>query len=184
MKHFSLKKVITNSFTSIILAFSLLTANTLPVYASEAAEYDIYEDIAEREELGAEISIFRDNNGNIMGYFEPYSDINPAPNVTPRASANINWTINSYTYSKSEVTRYFGAGQKISLNISQSPSGAGYVGYLGLYDVSAGTSSFPSSTITTNGWNGTFSPAYSANFQLAIHNASPYTITYSGSYSW
>ncbi len=169
---------------SFVMIVALALVNSFPVFASEVEKYDINKEIAERESLGAEISVFTDANGNIMGYFEPYSDINPAPDIMPHASANINWTIGANTYSKSEVTRYFGAGQRISLNISQSPSGAGYVGYLGLYDVSAGTSDFPPNTVTTNGWNGTFSPGYSGNFQFAIHNASPYTITYTGSYSW
>lgn len=169
---------------SFVLILALVLVNTFPIFASEVEEYDINKEIAEREALGAEISVFTDANGNIMGFFEPYSDINPAPVVMPCASANINWTINPNTRSKSDVTRYFGAGQRISLNITQSPSGAGYAGYLGLYDVLAGTWDFPSKTITTNGWNGTFTPGYSANFQFAIYNASPYAITYSGSYSW
>ena len=107
MKHMLSIKSGKYGFALFILIFALAFVNTFPVFASEVTEYDINKEISEREALGAEISVFRDVNGNIMGYFEPYSDINPATEIMSRASANINWTINPYTYSKSDVTRYF-----------------------------------------------------------------------------
>lgn len=53
---------------SFVLILALVLVNTFPIFASEVEEYDINKEIAEREALGAEISVFTDANGNIMGF--------------------------------------------------------------------------------------------------------------------
>lgn len=182
-RNFKIKNL-TRYLVANVLFLGMLLSNTLSTYASETTEYDINQEIAERESLGAEIYKFVDDDRSIIAYFEPYSEINPAPVITPRASSAIDWVTDANTTYISNVTRYFGQDQKIHLNISQSPSGAGMVGYIGLYDVAQNKLSMLYNFPTANGFEGTLTPSYSGNFQLAIENASSSTITYKGTYSW
>lgn len=77
----------------------------------------------------------------------------------------------------------FVKGDEINVSISQSPSGAGMVSYLGLYDVDTGSAGFPSATLSTNGWStGVIVVGHSGHFSLAIKNLSSRTITYTGRY--
>ena len=124
-----------------------------------------------------------DENGDFMGYYEPYSEHNPEPMIMPRYASNVNWTIKAgrYDYGVNQYT--LGAGMKMNVNISQSRTGTSYLTF---QNRTSNSSLRFTNTKVTNGWNGTitFGPSVStALYSFGIENASANTITYTGTYS-
>lgn len=165
----------------LFLAMILMLGSLQMVYA-QGNDLDLKSEIAKRRSLGAEVYEIQDSNGTIIAYYEPYSDINPAPVETRKIAFSINWPTskNSDIWSNRNISLL--KGDKIDLNISQSPSGPGYSGYIGLRNNDNGSLEY--TAVSTTGWNGTITAGYNGHFSLAIRNASVYPITYSGTYSY
>lgn len=166
---------------ALFLIMSLMLGSIQMVYAQES-DSGLRSEIAAKRAMGAEIYEIEDSNGTILGYYEPYSETNPSPAASTNIAYSINWSApkNTDTWSDRNVSML--KGDKMSFNISQNPSGPGYSGYIGLRNNDNGT--FGYTKVSTNGWNGTITAGFNGHFSLAIRNASVYTITYSGTYSF
>lgn len=167
---------------SVMMALVLLTTNTVTIMAQENKD-SIVDEIRKKKEAGLEVYELVDENGDIKGYYEPYSDANPEP-VTPRYRAGVNWTIPAKTANFGTNEFGLGAGSKIEVNISQSRTG---ISYIRLLNAKTYESIKLVITETNNGWYGTinFGPSSipTAVYAFGIGNASDYSITYTGTYT-
>ena len=180
MQRKSGKQKLTKMILALLMSVFVLMENT-PVVLAEGNS--CYAEYLAKKAAGVEIYEIVREDGVFMGYFEPYSETNPAP-TQARTSSNIDWELPANTHTCGVNTYYLTEDTRINVSITQSPSGAGYAGYLGLKDADTGYFSFYDGTISTNGWNGTLVVAYDGNFSFAIMNASNYSIRYTGSYSF
>ena len=172
-------KQVRRSVKQILFSLTLVMVffiNIHPVMAQEISNESknaIWNEFEEKRENGLEVYELLDDNGNFMGYYEPYSETNPEPVKTARYTANINWEIPAGKYSYGENQYTLSSGSKIQVSISQSQTGTSYL-----------TFRF-TNTKVTNGWKGTvvLGNISSAVYSFGIENASSVTITYTGSYS-
>ena len=170
------------SVVAIIVLFSSGVQLVAAQEVNNNFEDFIFCEYEEKKEDGLEVYALLDENGKFMGYYEPYSEVNPQPMKGQRYTANINWTISSgtYAYGDNQYTR--SAGMKIQVNISQSRTGTSYLTF---HNRTSNSSVRFTNTKVTNGWNGTLTlhGIDTAVYSFGIENASSNTITYSGSYS-
>lgn len=148
---------------------------------AQEEEGSAMQEYLEKVAAGVEIYPLTDENGVMLGYYEPNGEAE-ADAVIPRYATNINWTIGSYHYGQGENVYTLTDGDKIYVNIAQSVSGTSYIG---LYNTSAEKLTVFNNTKTTNGWNGTITlvDVSKGTYGFAISNQSGSTITYSGYYS-
>lgn len=173
-----LQKLVTITL-SVMLVLSALITNVQAVSAAEIHELSLESEMALKKASGEEVYEILDDNGDIMGYYLP----GYVSDQSRSGSYNVNWTIPESRYAWGRQSFSFVKGDEINVSISQSPSGAGMVSYLGLYDVDTGSAGFPSATLSTNGWStGVIVVGHSGHFSLAIKNLSSRTITYTGRY--
>ena len=153
-----------------------------PIVGLSEVIVDIVETGATLRENGLEVYELLDDNGNFMGYYEPYSETNPEPVKTARYTANINWEIPAGKYSYGENQYTLSSGSKIQVSISQSQTGTSYLTF---QNRTSNSSLRFTNTKVTNGWKGTvvLGNISSAVYSFGIENASSVTITYTGSYS-
>ena len=149
---------------------------------SNESKNAIWNEFEEKRENGLEVYELLDDNGNFMGYYEPYSETNPEPVKTARYTANINWEIPAGKYSYGENQYTLSSGSKIQVSISQSQTGTSYLTF---QNRTSNSSLRFTNTKVTNGWKGTvvLGNISSAVYSFGIENASSVTITYTGSYS-
>lgn len=125
-----------------------------------------------------------DESGKIVGYYEPYSESNPAPNkeIMPLYTSRINWTIGANQYGYGDNRYTIGKGDTMTIDISQSVSGKSVLRF---ENHTAGKGLIFLSTETTDGWYGTivFGDIETAVYSFGILNQSESTITYTGNYS-
>ena len=153
-------KQVRRSVKQILFSLTLVMVffiNIHPVMAQEISNESknaIWNEFEEKRENGLEVYELLDDNGNFMGYYEPYSETNPEPVKTARYTANINWEIPAGKYSYGENQYTLSSGSKIQVSISQRWKGTVVLGNIS-----------------------------SAVYSFGIENASSVTITYTGSYS-
>lgn len=113
-------------------------------------------DFEQKKAAGMDVYELIDDNGNIIGYFEPYSDINPAPSsqIIPRYASLVDVTVAARDTVVGSNQYSLQAGDEMQLDISQSTEGKSYL-----------------TGIET------------ATYSFGIENASSKEITYSGTYS-
>ena len=174
-------KQVRRSVTLVMVFF----INIHPVMAQEISNESknaIWNEFEEKRENGLEVYELLDDNGNFMGYYEPYSETNPEPVKTARYTANINWEIPAGKYSYGENQYTLSSGSKIQVSISQSQTGTSYLTF---QNRTSNSSLRFTNTKVTNGWKGTvvLGNISSAVYSFGIENASSVTITYTGSYS-
>lgn len=168
---------------SFVIVFCLALANQQILYAEEI---DLEQEYFEKKEAGIEIYEIIDNEGNLMGYFEP----NCVKEVNENARLGIkfdigNWTIPGKTTSWTNRVHSLLKGDKITVNITQIQNGPNFPSYLVLRDNDNGTFAVINSSLTTNGWkNGTITVGYDGHFNFGIQNVSTQSITYVGTYSY
>lgn len=173
---------IKRSIITVMMAALMVIVNGIPVMAQENIDDKVYEEYNEKKEAGLEVFDLRDDDGNFMGYYEPYSESNPDPNegIMPHGVRSIDWTINAGRSSYSSEQYILIKGMTMEVDISQSRTGKSY---LLLYGV--GTNIRITTTETTNGWNGTITFSYElvpGGYSFGIENASSNQIRYSGIY--
>ena len=172
-------KQVRRSVKQILFSLTLVMVffiNIHPVMAQEISNESknaIWNEFEEKRENGLEVYELLDDNGNFMGYYEPYSETNPEPVKTARYTANINWEIPAGKYSYGENQYTLSSGSKIQ------------VSYLTFQNRTSNSSLRFTNTKVTNGWTGTvvLGNISSAVYSFGIENASSVTITYTGSYS-
>jgi len=180
-------KQVRRSVKQILFSLTLVMVffiNIHPVMAQEISNESknaIWNEFEEKRENGLEVYELLDDNGNFMGYYEPYSETNPEPVKTARYTANINWEIPAGKYSYGE-NHTLSSGSKIQVSISQSQTGTSYLTF---QNRTSNSSLRFTNTKVTNGWKGTvvLGNISSAVYSFGIENASSVTITYTGSYS-
>ncbi len=172
---------------TFVFVLSLVVVTNHPNVMAEELNGDynnpVQNEYKEKKEMGLEVYELLDENGQFIGYYEPYSESNPAPMKMARYGSNINWTIKSgkYVYGVNQYT--LSAGKKMNVNIAQSRTGTSYLTF---HNRTSNSSLRFTNTKVTNGWNGTvtFGASMStAVYSFGIENASANTITYTGSYS-
>ena len=181
-------KQVRRSVKQILFSLTLVMVffiNIHPVMAQEISNESknaIWNEFEEKRENGLEVFELLDDNGNFMGYYEPYSETNPEPVKTARYTANINWEIPAGKYSYGENQYTLSSGSKIQVSISQSQTGTSYLTF---QNRTSNSSLRFTNTKVTNGWKGTvvLGNISSAVYSFGIENASSVTITYTGSYS-
>lgn len=181
-------KQVRRSVKQILFSLTLVMVffiNIHPVMAQEISNESknaIWNEFEEKRENGLEVYELLDDNGNFMGYYEPYSETNPEPVKTVRYTANINWEIPAGKYSYGENQYTLSSGSKIQVSISQSQTGTSYLTF---QNRTSNSSLRFTNTKVTNGWTGTvvLGNISSAVYSFGIENASSVTITYTGSYS-
>lgn len=181
-------KQVRRSVKQILFSLTLVMVffiNIHPVMAQEISNESknaIWNEFEEKRENGLEVYELLDDNGNFMGYYEPYSETNPEPVKTARYTANINWEIPAGKYSYGENQYTLSSGSKIQVSISQSQTGTSYLTF---QNRTSNSSLRFTNTKVTNGWTGTvvLGNISSAVYSFGIENASSVTITYTGSYS-
>lgn len=181
-------KQVRRSVKQILFSLTLVMVffiNIHPVMAQEISNESknaIWNEFEEKRENGLEVYELLDDNGNFMGYYEPYSETNPEPVKTARYTANINWEIPAGKYSYGENQYTLSSGSKIQVSISQSQTGTSYLTF---QNRTSNSSLRFTNTKVTNGWKGTvvLGNISSAVYSFGIENASSVTITYTGSYS-
>ena len=166
-------KQILFSLTLVMVFF----INIHPVMAQEISNESknaIWNEFEEKRENGFEVYELLDDNGNFMGYYEPYSETNPEPVKTAIYPAG------KYSYGENQYT--LSSGSKIQVSISQSQTGTSYLTF---QNRTSNSSLRFTNTKVTNGWKGTvvLGNISSAVYSFGIENASSVTITYTGSYS-
>lgn len=181
MQEKSMKQRLTRVVFALLLAGCILMGNTPNVYAEDDTFYAEY---LAKKAAGIEVYEIVSEEGVLIGYFQPYSDTDAQTMQTRAASTSyIDWEIVSGNYGYGSNKYSLKQYDNVEVKVSQNPSGAGCVSYVGLRDEDTGMVGFADSTITTNGWDGVILVGYDGNFSLAIRNASPYTIRYTGNYS-
>lgn len=181
MQEKSMKQRLTRVVFALLLAGCILMGNTPNVYAENDTFYAEY---LAKKAAGIEVYEIVSEDGVLMGYFQPYSDTNPQTVQAQTASTSyIDWEISANSHACGVNTYSLRQYDNVEVKISQSPSGAGCPGYIGLKDVDTGVYGFANETISTNGWDGVLLAAYDGNFAFAIKNDSPYKIRYTGRYS-
>ena len=181
-------KQVRRSVKQILFSLTLVMVffiNIHPVMAQEISNESknaIWNEFEEKRENGLEVYELLDDNGNFMGYYEPYSETNPEPVKTARYTENINWEIPAGKYSYGENQYTLSSGSKIQVSISQSQTGTSYLTF---QNRTSNSSLRFTNTKVTNGWKGTvvLGNISSAVYSFGIENASSVTITYTGSYS-
>lgn len=170
-----MKKII-GMLMSLLMVCSM---SVTPVFAAETTDFSLEAEMELKKAAGAEIYEICDDNGNVMGYYEANAEISGARST----SYNISWTVPANNNSRSTNVHSFVRGDEINVSISQNPTGAGMVSYIGLYDNDSGNFGFTNASITTNGWSGgVIRVGHTGHFSLAISNSSTRTISYSGRY--
>lgn len=165
------------------MAAMLVIVNGIPVMAQENIDDQVYAEYNEKKEAGLEVYDLRDDDGNFMGYYEPYSEANPNPNdgIMPHVVRSVDWTINAGRSGYSDEQFILVKGMTLGVNIRQSRTGRSY---LLLYGV--GTDIRITTTETTNGWDGTITFSYElvpGGYNFGIENASSNQIRYYGIYA-
>lgn len=172
-------KKVWSVIVSLAIVGFLFMGNQQHIFAEE---YDVEQEYLDKKAAGVEVYEIISSKGDFMGYYEPCpEDFN---RNTRQAYPEKDWAIpaNTMSYINTKLTLI--KGDKITVNFTQSPSGAGYTGQLALRDADDGTFGIVNGSVTTNGWtNGTITVGYSGHFNFAIQNTSSYKITYNGSYS-
>lgn len=162
----------------------LVCLNNLSVIAQESSESSVIAEFLEKQEAGLEVYALTDEEGNFIGYYEPYSESNPVPEkqIMPLYSAEIEWTIDAGRYSYGTNIYTIQDGMVMQIDISQSISGKSYLTF---QNRNTNTSLRFTQTETTDGWHGTvtFAGMVTTIYSFGIENASNSTITYSGTYS-
>lgn len=177
----------TQKLKAIILAAmlcsSILLAD-LPNVHAQNDSFDLKQEISEKRAAGITVYELYTDNGEIMGYFEPFTDANIMAMTTYAITYTWNHDISADSIAIAKGSHSFLAGDSIIVNISQNPSGAGYLSRLGLYDRDNNTYAFSTDSTTTNGWNGALTVGYNGHFSFAIENLSNVTIHYEGYYAF
>ena len=151
-------KQVRRSVKQILFSLTLVMVffiNIHPVMAQEISNESknaIWNEFEEKRENGLEVYELLDDNGNFMGYYEPYSETNPEPVKTARYTANINWEIPAGKYSYGENQYTLSSGSKIQVSISQSQTGTSYLTF---QNRTSNSSLRFTNTKVTNGWKGT-----------------------------
>ncbi len=169
-----------------IMTTSILLSGicSFPVTAQETIVTMEDTEFRDKKAAGIEVYELIDENGNMVGYFEPYSDSNPAPSSTimPRYTSLIDITVAAGDTVVGSNQYALQAGDEIQLDISQDIEGKSYLRFK-----NRDTNSYIRflKTQTTNGWQGTLhlTGIESASYSFGIENASSKEITYSGTYS-
>ena len=170
-------KQVRRSVKQILFSLTLVMVffiNIHPVMAQEISNESknaIWNEFEEKRENGLEVYELLDDNGNFMGYYEPYSETNPEPVKTARYTANINWEIPAGKYSYGENQYTLSSGSKIQVSISQSQTGTSYLTF---QNRTSNSSLRFTNTKVTNGWKGTvvLGNISSAVYSFGIENAS------------
>lgn len=168
----------------IAMICSNILLTDLPTVHAQNNSFDLEQEISEKRAAGITVYELYTDDGEIMGYFEPFTETNV---MAMARNTILHWNLDipSKTNARGEHIYSFVKGDTIIVNISQDPSGSGYASYIGLYDNDNGTYSFPENGATTIGWDGgTLTVGYSGHFSFAIRNASNNTIHYEGTYSF
>jgi len=174
-------KQVRRSVKQILFSLTLVMVffiNIHPVMAQEISNESknaIWNEFEEKRENGLEVYELLDDNGNFMGYYEPYSETNPEPVKTARYTANINWEIPAGKYSYGENQYTLSSGSKIQVSISQSQTGTSYLTF---QNRTSNSSLRFTNTKVTNGWKGTvvLGNISSAVYSFGIENASLATV--------
>ena len=180
-------KQVRRSVKQILFSLTLVMVffiNIHPVMAQEISNESknaIWNEFEEKRENGLEVYELLDDNGNFMGYYEPYSETNPEPVKTARYTANINWEIPAGKYSYGENQYTLSSGSKIQVSISQSQTGTSYLTF---QNRTSNSSLRFTNTKVTNGWKGTvvLGNKSTAVNSFAKENASTVTITNTPTY--
>lgn len=175
-------KFLTKQIVVIAAALLLSGLNSFSVMAQE--EIMTNTDFEQKKAAGMDVYELIDDNGNIIGYFEPYSDINPAPSsqIIPRYASLVDVTVAAGDTVVGSNQYTLQAGDEMQLDISQNTEGKSYLRFK-----NRDTNSYIRflNTQTTNGWHGTLhlTGIETATYSFGIENASSKEITYSGTYS-
>lgn len=176
-------KIFKKSIAIIGMAALMLFMNFQPAMAKENVTDSVIQEFIEKKEKGLDVYELLDEAGNIIGYYEPYSETNSEPNegIMPLYSSTINWTIGAgrYKYGTNQYT--LSSGDTINVKIEQSRTGKSYLTF---QNRDTNSSLRFEKTETDDGWNGTIKLAgiNKAVWSFGIENASDNTITYSGTY--
>lgn len=174
-----------------IIIVAMLCSNILltdlPTVHAQNDSFDLEQEISEKRAAGITVYELLTDDGEIMGYFEPFTETNVMAMARYTIANSYNWNLDipAKTSAKGDNIYSFVKGDTIIINISQDPIGSGYASYVGLYDRDNSTYGFPENGATTMGWtNGVLTVGYSGHFSFAIKNASDHTIHYEGTYSF
>ncbi len=186
----NLLKSVTKCFlASLMIAAFFMNVQTVAAqeyatdeYATDEFETDeVLREYMEKKAAGAEVYLLTDDEGNLLGYYEPAVK-GEDNSVMPRYKANVNWTLEARSYGRGDNVYTLGGGSKIEVNIAQDTEGASCIE---LYNTKTDEYTVLQTTETTNGWNGTIilkSIFPSGTYSFSIHNKSSKTITYTGYY--
>lgn len=176
-------QMIKRSMITVMMAALMVIMNSIPVMAQENINDKVFTEYNSKKEAGMEVYDLRDDDGNFMGYYEPYSETNPNPNegIMPHPAYSIDWTIDPGRVKFSGEQFILINGMKMDVIVSQNRNGRSYLTF---YRASTGTSLRFNNTETTNGWNGTitFSGIAPGGYSFGIENNSLNPITYTGLY--
>ena len=180
-------KSVIRKLKAILIAAALCSTIFLtssPTVHAQDHSFDLEQEISEKRAAGITVYELYTDDGEIMGYFEPFTDANIMAMTTYAIAYTWNHDISADSIAIAKGSHSFLAGDSIIVNISQDPSGAGYLSRLGLYDRDNNTYSFSTDSTTTNGWNGALTVGYNGHFSFAIENLSNVTIHYEGYYAF
>lgn len=172
-----------------IIIVAMLCSNILltdlPTVHAQDYSFDLEQEISEKRAAGITVYELYTDDGEIMGYFEPFTDTNIMAMTTYAITYTLNFDLSADSIGIAKSSHSFLAGDSITVNLSQDPSGAGYLSRLGLYDRDNNTYGFATNSTTTNGWDGgSITVGRNGHFSLAIENLSNVTIHYEGYYAF
>lgn len=178
-----MKKRFSKVIISTVLVVCLFLGGQQYIFAENI---DVEQEYLDKKAAGEEVYEIKKENGDFVGYYEPYSDGQLSSNAKSGITSNIGkWVIPSNTTVWSNTKHSWLKGDKITVNISQTPSGAGYLSYLALRDADDGAVIIVSGSATTNGWDGgIITIGYNGHFNFAIDNTSAHSITYTGTFTY
>lgn len=175
-------KKIKRGVLTAVLVFTAFALNFQTALAGENMENDVMVEEWETAAESREVYPLLDEDGVVVGYYEPYLDNESKP-VEPRYSANIDWTVGAKKYTHGDNRYSLAAGMIIEVNIQQSVEGQSY---LALYNVNTGVLKRINHSSTTSGWDGKITLLenfVTDTYSFAIENLSDNSITYTGYYS-
>lgn len=174
-----MKQIFINHYKKLLVAFLVMGIFSASYQKAYARESNVMEAISFENDSNSEIVNLYDNDGNIMAVYIPYSTSNPAPDVIPRYSANIDWNVGNGCY-RGESCFAMNTNTKVDVNITITPNASSKIG---LYDNDSHEYGFPSGSESSTGWHGTIVPSRAGNFSIAICNNTNEKVNYKGIYS-
>lgn len=176
---------IKRSIITVMMAALMVIVNGIPVMAQENIDDNVFVEYTEKKEEGLEVYELKDDEGNFMGYYEPYSESNPDPNegIMPHPVLGIDWIVDPGSIALGDQQHIIIKGMKMEVRIAQNRFGKSY---LVVRRLDTNTIFRVNGSETMNGWNGTitFQPGlYPGGYLFGIENASSMQISYNGIYS-